>query len=212
MSDLLFKQGADVIQGSEAKVHVSGHAYREDLKLMLNLVQPKYFMPVHGEYSKLLKLQLLAEEVGMSPENVFVSENGNVLEVNEDKAAITGKVTSGRVLIDGLGVGDVGNIVLRDRKQLSQDGIVIVVVTIDKENKQVVAGPDLVSRGFVYVREADELMDEAKERVNQCLAKCMEKNITEWAGLKSGIRETLSKYLYEKTRRRPMILPIIMEV
>ncbi len=212
VSDLLFKQGADVIQGSEAKVHVSGHAYREDLKLMLNLVQPKYFMPVHGEYSKLLKHALLAEEVGMSPENVFVSENGNVLEVNEDKAAITGKVTSGRVLIDGLGVGDVGNIVLRDRKQLSQDGIVIVVVTIDKENKQVVAGPDLVSRGFVYVREADELMDEAKERVNQCLAKCMEKNITEWAGLKSGIRETLSKYLYEKTRRRPMILPIIMEV
>ena len=212
VSDLLFKQGADVIQGSEAKVHVSGHAYREDLKLMLNLVQPKYFMPVHGEYSKLLKHALLAEEVGMSSENVFVSENGNVLEVNEDKAAITGKVTSGRVLIDGLGVGDVGNIVLRDRKQLSQDGIVIVVVTIDKENKQVVAGPDLVSRGFVYVREADELMDEAKERVNQCLAKCMEKNITEWAGLKSGIRETLSKYLYEKTRRRPMILPIIMEV
>lgn len=212
VSDLLFKQGADVIQGSEAKVHVSGHAYREDLKLMLNLVQPKYFMPVHGEYSKLLKHALLAEEVGMSPENVFVSENGNVLEVNEDKAAITGKVTSGRVLIDGLGVGDVGNIVLRDRKQLSQDGIVIVVVTIDKENKQVVVGPDLVSRGFVYVREADELMDEAKERVNQCLAKCMEKNITEWAGLKSGIRETLSKYLYEKTRRRPMILPIIMEV
>ncbi|PWM52095.1 MAG: ribonuclease J [Clostridiales bacterium] len=212
VSDLLFKQGADVIQGSEAKVHVSGHAYREDLKLMLNLVQPKYFMPVHGEYSKLLKHALLAEEVGMSSENVFVSENGNVLEVNEDKAAITGKVTSGRVLIDGLGVGDVGNIVLGDRKQLSQDGIVIVVVTIDKENKQVVAGPDLVSRGFVYVREADELMDEAKERVNQCLAKCMEKNITEWAGLKSGIRETLSKYLYEKTRRRPMILPIIMEV
>lgn len=212
VSDLLFKQGANVIQGSEAKVHVSGHAYREDLKLMLNLVQPKYFMPVHGEYSKLLKHALLAEEVGMSAENVFVSENGNVLEINEDKAAITGKVTSGRVLIDGLGVGDVGNIVLRDRKQLSQDGIVIVVVTIDRENRQVVAGPDLVSRGFVYVREADELMDEAREKVNQCLDKCMEKNITEWAGLKSGIRETLSKYLYEKTRRRPMILPIIMEI
>ncbi len=210
--DMLFKQGANVIQGSEARVHVSGHAYREDLKLMLNLVKPKYFMPVHGEYSKLLKHAMLAEEVGMPRENVFISENGNVLEVSEEKAAITGKIASGRVLIDGLGVGDVGNIVLRDRKQLSQDGIVIVVVTIDKEHKKVASGPDLVSRGFVYVREADELMDEAKEKVIQSIEKCMEKNVLEWSSLKAGIREALSKYLFEKTRRKPMILPIIMEI
>ena len=210
--DMLFKQGANVIQGSEARVHVSGHAYREDLKLMLNLVKPKYFMPVHGEYSKLLKHAMLAEEVGMPKENVFISENGNVLEVSEEKAAITGKIASGRVLIDGLGVGDVGNIVLRDRKQLSQDGIVIVVVTIDKEHKKVASGPDLVSRGFVYVREADELMDEAKEKVIQSIEKCMEKNVLEWSSLKAGIREALSKYLFEKTRRKPMILPIIMEI
>ena len=210
--DMLFKQGANVIQGSEARVHVSGHAYREDLKLMLNLVKPKYFMPVHGEYSKLLKHALLAEEVGMAAENVFISENGNVLEVSDGKAAITGKIAAGRVLIDGLGVGDVGNIVLRDRKQLSQDGIVIVVVTIDKEQKKVVSGPDLVSRGFVYVREADELMDEAKEKVVMSINKCMEKNVLEWSSLKAGIREALSKYLFEKTRRKPMILPIIMEI
>ena len=210
--DMLFKQGANVIQGSEARVHVSGHAYREDLKLMLNLVKPKYFMPVHGEYSKLLKHALLAEEVGMAAENVFISENGNVLELSGGKAAITGKIASGRVLIDGLGVGDVGNIVLRDRKQLSQDGIVIVVVTIDKEQKKVVSGPDLVSRGFVYVREADELMDEAKEKVVMSINKCMEKNVLEWSSLKAGIREALSKYLFEKTRRKPMILPIIMEI
>ena len=210
--DMLFKQGANVIQGSEARVHVSGHAYREDLKLMLNLVKPKYFMPVHGEYSKLLKHAMLAEEVGMPRENVFISENGNVLEVSEEKAAITGKIASGRVLIDGFGVGDVGNIVLRDRKQLSQDGIVIVVVTIDKEHKKVASGPDLVSRGFVYVREADELMDEAKEKVIQSIEKCMEKNVLEWSSLKAGIREALSKYLFEKTRRKPMILPIIMEI
>ena len=210
--DMLFKQGANVIQGSEARVHVSGHAYREDLKLMLNLVKPKYFMPVHGEYSKLLKHALLAEEVGMAAENVFISENGNVLEVSDGKAAITGKIAAGRVLIDGLGVGDVGNIVLRDRKQLSQDGIVIVVVTIDKEQKKVVSGPYLVSRGFVYVREADELMDEAKEKVVMSINKCMEKNVLEWSSLKAGIREALSKYLFEKTRRKPMILPIIMEI
>jgi len=210
--DMLFKQGADVIQGSDMRVHVSGHAYREDLKMMLNLVKPRYFMPVHGEYSKLLKHARLAEEIGMKSEDIFVSENGNVLEVSEAQAAIAGKVQSGRVLIDGLGIGDVGNIVLRDRKQLSQDGIVIVVVTIDKKTKTIAAGPDIVSRGFVYVREADDLMNGAKERVNANLEKCMENNIIEWNGLKNGIRDTLGKYLFEKTRRKPMILPIIMEV
>lgn len=210
--DQLSKLGAEVVHGREANVHVSGHACREELMMLLNLVKPKYFMPVHGEYRMLLKHAKLAEQVGMNKENIFVAENGQILELDKNHGAFCGKVTAGRVLIDGLGVGDVGNIVLRDRKQLSQDGILIVVVTLNKEQKQVVAGPDIVSRGFVYVREADELMGEAKERVKNTLDKCLEKNIVEWASLKANLRDVLGKYLYEKTRRRPMILPIIMEV
>lgn len=210
--DQLFKLGAEVIYESVSGIHVSGHASREELKLMLNLVKPKFFVPVHGEYRMLIKHAQLAREVGILNSNIFVAENGNVLEFSQEKGTIAGKVTSGRVLVDGLGIGDVGNIVLRDRKQLSQDGILIVVVTLNKELKQVIAGPDIVSRGFVYVREAEELIDEAKERVKQALEKCSEKNITEWAAIKSIIRDTLGKFLYEKTRRRPMILPIIMEI
>lgn len=210
--DNLFKLGADVIYESVSGIHVSGHASKEELKLMLNLVKPKFFVPVHGEYRMLIKHAQLAQEVGMSPANIFVAENGNVLEFSKEKGQIAGRVTSGRVLVDGLGVGDVGNIVLRDRKQLSQDGILIVVVTINKELKLVVAGPDIVSRGFVYVREAEELMEEAKEKVKLALEKCNEKNITEWAAIKSNIRDALGKFLYEKTRRKPMILPIIMEI
>ena len=212
VSDLLFKQGADVIQGSEAKVHVSGHAYREDLKLMLNLVQPKYFMPVHGEYSKLLKHALLAEEVGMSPENVFVSENGNVLEVNEDKAAITGKVTSGRVLIDGLGVGDVGNIVLRDRKLLSESGLIVVVAAIEKGSGLLVSGPEIISRGFVYVRESEELITSAREVVTEALESCQDRGLKEWSAMKNAVRDELRTFIYEQTKRSPIILPIFLEV
>ncbi len=210
--DMLSKLGAEVIHGRDANVHVSGHACREELMMLLNLVKPQYFMPVHGEYRMLLKHAQLAEQVGMPKENIFVGENGNILELNKDFGRLNGRVTSGRVLIDGLGVGDIGNIVLRDRKQLSQDGILIVVVTLNKETKQVVAGPDIVSRGFVYVREADQLMGEAKERVKTCLDKCLEKNIVEWASLKASLRDVLGKYLFEQTRRRPMILPIIMEI
>ncbi|NLT94525.1 MAG: ribonuclease J [Clostridia bacterium] len=210
--DQLFKLGADVIYESVSGIHVSGHASREELKLMLNLVKPKFFVPVHGEYRMLIKHSQLAQEVGIPKSNIFVCENGNILEFTREKGSLAGKVPSGRILVDGLGIGDVGNIVLRDRKQLSQDGIVIVVVTLNKDLRQIIAGPDIVSRGFVYVREADELMDEAKEKVKQILEKCAEKNITEWAAIKSNIRDTLSKFLYEKTRRRPMILPIIMEI
>jgi len=210
--DQLFKLGAEVIYESVSGIHVSGHASKEELKLMLNLVKPKFFVPVHGEYRMLIKHAQLAKEVGIPASNIFVAENGNILEFSNEKGGITGRVTSGRVLVDGLGIGDVGNIVLRDRKQLSQDGILIVVVTINKELKQVIAGPDIVSRGFVYVREAEELMEEAKERVRQALEKCSEKNITEWAAIKSNIRDALGRFLYEKTRRRPMILPIITEV
>lgn len=208
----LFKQGAEVIYESFSGVHVSGHASQEELKLMLNLVKPKFFIPVHGEYRHLIKHAQLAREVGVPPENIFVAENGQVLEFTSEHGSITGRVTAGNVLVDGLGVGDVGNIVLRDRRQLSQDGIFIIFVTIDKEDGTVVAGPDIVSRGFVYVRESEELLDEAREKVRQILKQCELQQTTEWAAIKSFVREAVGKFLYERTRRRPMILPIIMEV
>lgn len=210
--DNLFKQGADVIHERVSGIHVSGHASQEELKMMINLVKPKFFIPVHGEYRMLVKHGRLAQELGIPEENIFLAENGHVLEFTREKGQLVGKVTAGQIMVDGLGVGDVGNIVLRDRKQLSQDGILIVVVTLDKNNRTIVAGPDIVSRGFVYVRESEELLDDAKEKVAYALEKCQEKNITEWAVIKSNVRETLGKFLYEKTRRRPMILPIIMEV
>lgn len=210
--DLLFRQGAEVIYESVSGIHVSGHASQEELKLMINLVRPKFFVPVHGEYRHLIKHAQLAQKLGIPRENIFVAENGQVLEFTRHRGSISGRVTAGRVLVDGLGVGDVGNIVLRDRKQLSQDGIMVVVVTIDKECGCVIAGPDIVSRGFVYVRESEGLMEDARERVRLALEKCEDRKITEWAAIKSNIRDVLGKFLYEKTRRRPMILPIIMEV
>ncbi len=210
--DQLFKQGANVIHDSVSGMHVSGHASQEELKLMLNMVKPKYFMPVHGEYRHLIKHAQLAEIVGIPRENIFVAENGNIIEFTRQGASIAGKVNAGKVLIDGLGVGDVGNIVLRDRKQLSQDGILIVVMTISRSSSLIVAGPDVVTRGFVYVRESENMLEEAKEKVRQTMARCRENRITEWAALKSQVRDALSKHFYEKTRRRPMILPIIQEV
>jgi ribonuclease J len=210
--DYLLRQGADVIYESASGIHVSGHASQEELKLMHNLVRPKFFIPVHGEFRHLVKHARLANELGMPRENIFVAENGHVLEFTAEKGAMTGKVTAGKVLVDGLGVGDVGNIVLRDRRQLSQDGILIVVVTMDKQRACVVAGPDIVSRGFVYVRESEQLMDEAREKVKQALEKFENGSVTEWATIKAGVRDALGKFLYERTRRRPMILPIIMEV
>jgi ribonuclease J len=210
--DFLLRQGAEVVYEAASGIHVSGHASQEELKIMHNLLRPKFFIPVHGEFRHLIKHAKLAQEMGLPKENIFVAENGHVLEFTADKGSVTGKVTSGNVLVDGLGVGDVGNIVLRDRRQLSQDGILIVVVTMDKQRACVVAGPDIVSRGFVYVRESEQLMEEAKDRVKQALEKCETNNITEWAAIKANVRDTLGKYLYERTRRRPMILPIIMEV
>ncbi|SHM49534.1 ribonuclease J [Caldanaerovirga acetigignens] len=210
--DHLFKQGAEVIYEAISGVHVSGHASQEELKLMLNLVKPRYFVPVHGEYRHLIHHANLAKEVGIPEKNIFIAENGRVIELTKDSARLAGKVTAGKVMVDGLGVGDVGNIVLRDRKQLAQDGILIVVVTIDKETTEVVAGPDIISRGFVYVRESEELMEQSKEIVRQALAKCQEEKITEWSMIKSQVRDTLGKFLFEQTHRRPMILPIIMEV
>lgn len=179
---------------------------------MHNLVQPRFFIPVHGEYRHLVKHAKLAAELGMPKERIFIGENGQILEFTKDKGYVAGRVTSGRVLVDGLGVGDVGNIVLRDRRQLSQDGIIIIVVTMDKGTGTVVAGPDIVSRGFVYVRESEELMEDVKIRVEEALCHCEEEGITEWAALKSAMRDALGRFIFERTRRRPMILPIIMEV
>lgn len=208
----LYMLGAEVVYEKANGVHVSGHASQEELKLMHHLVRPKFFMPVHGEYRHLVKHARLAESLGMDPKNIMIAENGSVVELSRDKICINGKVMAGKVLIDGLGVGDVGNIVLRDRRQLSQDGIMIVVVGVDSATNQIVSGPDIVSRGFVYVREAEDLMVEAKGRVQDALDKCEEKNNTEWSALKIAIRDSLGRFLFEKTRRRPMIIPIIMEV
>ena len=210
--DLLFRQGAEVIYEKTMGVHVSGHASQEELKILLNLIKPRYFIPVHGEYRHLMKHAKLAESLGIPRSRIFVAENGQIIEVSKKKASISGKVTAGKILVDGLGVGDVGNIVLRDRKQLSQDGIMIVVVTISKEGGDVVSGPDIVTRGFVYVRESEQLIEDAKDKVKEALDVCTKKHITEWAVIKAQIRERLGKHLFEKTGRRPMILPIIMEV
>lgn len=210
--DHLFKLGANVIYESINGVHVSGHASQEELKLMLNMVRPQYFLPVHGEYRMLVKHTQLAEQLGMPKDNIFLAENGSIVEFTRHGASIAGKVTAGKILIDGLGIGDVGNIVLRDRKQLSQDGILIVVMTISRSTGAIVAGPDVVTRGFVYVRESETMLDEAKEKVRQTMARLRENRVTEWAVLKGQVRDTLSKHFYEKTRRRPMILPIIQEI
>ena len=193
-------------------VHVSGHACQEEIKLLYSLIKPKYAIPVHGEYRHLMAQKEVVQSLGYDKEDIFIAKCGDVLELSEEKAGIVGHVQTGEILVDGLGVGDVGNIVLRDRRQLSQDGIMIVVVTIEKNTCNIVSGPDIVSRGFVYVREAEDLMETAKEKVEQALDKCAENNVTEWSVLKGAIRDSLGRFLYERTRRRPMILPIIMEV
>lgn len=208
----LFKKGAQVIYESLADIHVSGHACQEELKLMHALVKPKFFVPVHGEYRHLKQHAQLAEHMGVEKNNIFIADNGTVMEFTRDTGRISGTVMAGKVLVDGLGVGDVGNIVLRDRKHLSQDGLIVVVVTISKETGMVVAGPDIISRGFVYVRESEDLMDESKLIIREVLAKCEEKQITEWGTIKSQVKDSLKEFLYEKTKRNPMILPIIMEI
>lgn len=208
----LYDRGAEVIYDKLYDVHTSGHACQEELKLMHRLVRPKYFIPVHGEVRHLRQHGLLAEEMGMAKENIFVGETGDIMEFSKDSARVAGKITSGQVLVDGLGVGDVGNIVLRDRKHLAEDGLMIVVVTIKRENRKVMAGPDIISRGFVYVRESESLMSEAKDVVTKALENCEKQNAKEWSVIKGAIRDQLKGFLYEKTKRRPMILPIIMEV
>jgi len=208
----LFEKGAEVIYESFADVHVSGHACQEELKLMHRLVNPQYFIPVHGEHKHLKQHGKLAEGLGMPKQNILIGQNGTVFEFGKDYGKINGSVQSGRILVDGLGVGDVGNIVLRDRKHLAEDGLMVVVVTISRESGKVVAGPDIISRGFVYVRESEDLIDEARKVVRNVLDNCEQQNIREWSSLKSSIRDSLKDFLYEKTKRRPMILPVIMEV
>ncbi|WP_102400579.1 ribonuclease J [Haloimpatiens massiliensis] len=208
----LFKKGAEVIYEKLADVHVSGHACQEELKLMHTLVKPKHFIPAHGEYRHLKQHAELATKLGLSEENIVIAQNGDVVEVTKSGIRKNGTVVSGQVFVDGLGVGDVGNIVLRDRKHLSQDGILTVVVTIEKETGTVIAGPDIISRGFVYVRESEDLMEEAKKIVRNQLNECEKNRITEWATIKSKIKDSLRLFLYEKTKRKPMILPIIMEI
>ncbi|MDQ0299189.1 ribonuclease J [Salibacterium salarium] len=209
--DFLYQLGADVIYG-DANVHASGHGSQEELMLMLNLLKPTYFIPVHGEYRMQAAHAELAEKTGVLPDHSFLLDKGEVVEFTKGKAKRAGKVQSGNVLIDGLGVGDVGNIVLRDRRLLSEDGILVVVVTLNKKSSGIVSGPDIISRGFVYVRESEELLEEANKKVTSTLEKALAENVKEWSTLKSNIRDVLSRYLYEKTKRRPMILPIIMEV
>ncbi|QRN86158.1 ribonuclease J [Clostridia bacterium] len=210
--DQLFRLGAKVIYGKASDMHVSGHASKEDLLLMLNLIKPKYFIPVHGEYRMQVAHAKFAEQTGVDPNNIFIADNGQVIELSKEKGRIAGRVSSGRTLVDGLGVGDVGNIVLRDRKQLSEDGIVIVMIGLSKKGSELMSGPDVVSRGFVYVRESEELMDETKKRIVETLDNLKKDGVYEWSGIKNKVREQVSRFLYEKTRRRPMVLPIIVEI
>ena len=207
INQLLLK-GADVIFQD---VHVSGHACQEEIKLIYTLVHPKYAIPVHGEYKHLIAQAKIAKELGIPKENIFILQSGDVLELSEESAAVTGKVPVGDILVDGLGVGDVGNIVLRDRQHLAEDGIIIVVLGLDGASDELVSGPDIISRGFVYVRESDELMEEARIVVEDAIDTCLEKHITDWGKMKNVIKDSLGEFLWKRTKRNPMILPIIME-
>lgn len=208
----LLKHGAEVIYESLAEVHVSGHACQEELKIILALAKPRYFMPVHGEYKHLSQHRSLALQMGMNSKDIFLMENGNVLEVSKSDAKITGIVPSGRVLVDGLGVGDVGSIVLRDRKHLSEDGLIVVVTTIDHASKAVVAGPDIISRGFIYVRESEDLMESMRIKAADIIDTCLDNNTLDWASLKSHVKNELGAFIFAKTKRKPMILPVIMDI
>ena len=204
----LSEKGANVIFQD---THVSGHACQEELKLIYSLVHPKYAIPVHGEYRHLKAQAGIASQMGIDKENIFVLHSGDVIEMDDNSAKVVDKVHTGAIFVDGLGVGDVGNIVLRDRQHLAEDGIMIVVVTLERHSNVILAGPDIVSRGFVYVRESEDLMDDAREVVENALDSCLERNITDWGKIKTVVKDALSEFLWKRTKRSPMILPIIME-
>lgn len=208
----LMKAGASVVYEAMYDVHVSGHACQDELKLMISLTRPKFFIPIHGEYKHMFKHTELAVQLGIPEENIFIADNGAVLETDGDEMKVTGQVTAGRVLIDGLGVGDVGSVVLRDRKHLAEDGLIIVVAAVDKAAGKVVSGPDIVSRGFVYVRESEELMEESRNLMRSAMEKTLTPNVREWNTVKGVMKDTLGSFIFQKTRRSPMILPIIMEI
>lgn len=208
----LVKKGANVIYKAIEDIHVSGHACEEELKLIHSIVRPKFFMPVHGEYKHLRKHSLIAQQLGLKKENTFILENGNVLELTRKTARINGKVQVGNVLVDGVGIGDIGNIVLRDRKVLSNDGIINIVVTLEKESKDILCGPDIVTRGFVYVRESEGLVSEIREVASRSLEYCIDNRILKWSEIKKYIRNEVGYFIYSKTKRKPIIIPIIMEI
>lgn len=210
--DDLMQLGAEVVYSALADIHVSGHACQEEQKLIMALAKPKYFIPVHGEYRQLRAHSETAQLMGIDKDDIFMLTNGRVLEMNENEAKFNGSVPSGRILVDGLGVGDVGNIVLRDRQHLAQDGLIVIVLTMDSSTGEVVAGPDVISRGFVYVRESENLMDDVKSVVRHEISKCEERGIRDWSTIKSTVKENLRDYIFIKTKRNPMIIPIIMEV
>jgi len=208
----MYKRGVNVYHDAAVEVHVSGHACQEELKLMHALTKPKFFMPIHGEYRHLMQHKELAEFMGMASSNIFVGDLGKVLELDGESAKWNGTVPSGRILVDGYGVGDVGNIVLRDRRHLAKDGLIVVVATVDLDERVIISGPDIISRGFVYVRESEELMDAVKNIAKEALTDSLESSVTEWTQLKTNIKDDLSKFLYTKTKRKPMILPVIMNI
>ncbi len=210
--DDLMQIGAEVVYSALEAVHVSGHACQEEQKLIIALAKPKYFIPVHGEYRQLISHSETAQSMGIDKDNIVLLQNGRVLEIDENGIGYNGSVPSGRVLVDGLGVGDVGNIVLRDRQHLSQDGLIVIVLTMDSATGEVIAGPDIISRGFVYVRESENLMDDVKAVVRHEIKKCEEQGVRDWSTIKSTVRENLKDYIFSKTKRNPMIIPIIMEV
>ncbi len=210
--DDLMQIGAEVVYSALYDIHVSGHACQEEQKLILALAKPKYFIPVHGEYRQLIAHSETAQSMGIDKDNIIMMSNGRVLEINDEVAELTSSVQSGRILVDGLGVGDVGNIVLRDRQHLSQDGLIVVVLTMDSATGEVIAGPDVISRGFVYVRESENIMDDVKSVVRNEIRKCEERGVRDWSTIKTAVRENLRDYIFMKTKRNPMIIPIIMEV
>ena len=208
----LMEMGVKVIYSSLADVHVSGHACQEELKLMHSLVRPKFFVPLHGEMRHLKCHANLALDLGMNEKDIVIADNGNTIEFTRKSINLVDTKFASNILVDGLGVGDVGNVVLRDRRHLSEDGLIVVVITLDARNKEVIAGPDIISRGFVYVKENNDLMEDCKSVVQKVLDECYTKNIYDWSTLKHNIRETLKKFLYQEIKRNPMILPVIMEV